>query len=903
MLRLHERLTPVFAAGRDALKTTTSLRRRFYQGLLRVLPSDFRSDFGRDMEQIFDDQAADAERREGRIGVLKLWLDTIAGVFRIAPGEHWQMLRQDTRYALRMMRKNLGYTAVALLTLALGVGVNTAIFSVIHSILLRPLPYAQSDQLVILRQQALKAGIPDLTYSVAEVNDYRRQKHTLSGVVEYHHMQFTLFGHDEAERVQTGVVSANFFGLLGVRPIIGRTLLPADEQPGAPPVLVLSYEYWRRSRHGDPDIVGKTFEMNDKVHTVVGVLPPVPQYPDENDVYMATSACPFRSDPKFIANRGNRMMKVFGRLKPGVTEQQADADLAAIAARLQQEYPKDYPADAGYNAIAVPLQQELTRQARPTLLVLLAAAGFVLLIACANVANFSLARVSQRERELRVRSALGARRGRLLRQLLTESVLMGVMAGALGLLLASGSLRLLVEFAMRLTSRAREISLDGPVLLFALAAAVITSIVSGSVLAFSPRERLAAGLKANAQSSIAGGRKRVRNVLIVLQVAFSFVLLIGAGLMVRSLVKLQKVDPGFTPERVLTMGINLDWSKYDGAEKRRAAGRRILEQVQSLPGVLSAAVSSSFPLDPDNVAMYNSMGPMPQDFQVEGVPLRPGEVPPLGDVRVCSPDYFKTLGIPVMMGRAFGPTDNADALRVAAVNQSLARHRFGGQPVGKRISFDMGKTWTTIVGVVGDTREFGLDRQPVDEIYLPIEQNPAVGSLVVRTFAEPAMLTNLVRRAVWSFDSQTALTNVETLEQARSDTLKSPRLTAHLLGLFGVLALVIAATGIGGILALSVSQRVHEIGIRLALGARPADVSRMVIGQGMLLVLAGLALGAAGAVAITPPLRALLFNVTPTDPWTFGGAFMVLALTALIACSIPAQRATRIDPLVALRYE
>jgi putative ABC transport system permease protein len=887
------------------MKTTTPLRRRFYRNLLRVLPSDFRSDFGREMEQTFHDQVADVEMRDGRVGVLKLWLDTVAGVFRIAPAEHWHMLRQDARYALRMMRKNPGYTAVALLTLALGVGVNTAIFSVIHSTLLRSLPYVQSDQLAILRQQALKTGINDLSYSVAEVNDYRQQNHTFSAVVEYHHMQFTLFGRDEAERVQTGVVSANFFDLLGVKPILGRTFLPADEQPGAPPVLVLSYEYWRRSRRSDPDIVGKTFEMNDKVHTVVGVLPPVPQYPDENDVYMATSACPFRSDPKFMANRGNRMMKVFGRLKPGVTQKQADADLAAIAVGLQREYPKYYPADAGYNALAVPLQQELTRQARPTLLVLLAAAGFVLLIACANVANFSLARVSQRERELLVRSALGAGRGRLLRQLLTESVLMGVMAGALGLLFASGSLKLLVEFAMRLTSRAREISLDGPVLLFALAAAILTSVVSGSVLAFSPRERLAAGLKEwNAQASTAGQRKRVRNVLIVLQVAFSFVLLIGAGLMVRSLVKLQDVDPGFTPERVLTMGINLNWSKYNGTEKRRAAGRKILEQVQSLPGVLSAAVSSSFPLDPDNVAMYNSMGPMPQDFRVEGAPVREGEVPPLGDVRVCSPDYFKTLGIPVLMGRAFTPTDNAEALGVAAVNQSLARHRFGAQsPVGKRISFDAGKRWTTIVGVVGDTREFGLDRMPGDEIYLPLEQNPAVGSLVVRTFAEPSMLTNLVRRAVWNVDSQTALTNVETLEQARNDTLKSSRLTANLLGLFGILALVIAATGIGGILALSVSQRVHEIGIRLALGARPADVSLMVIGHGMLLVLAGLALGAAGAVAITPPLRALLFDVTPTDPWTFGGAFLILALTALLACSIPARRATRIDPLAALRHE
>jgi putative ABC transport system permease protein len=886
-------------------RVSPSRTRRLYRLLLRVLPFEFRSDFGRDMEETFSDQAAAAERSEGRMGLVRLWLETLAGIFRIAPGEHWQMLRQDTRYALRMMRKNLGYTAVAVMTLALGVGVNTAIFSVIHGTLLRPLPYVRGDQLVILRQQALKAGISDLTYSVAEVNDYRQQNHTLSGVVEYHHMQFTLFGRGEAERVQTGVVSANFFDLLGVKPILGRTFLPADDQPGAPPVLVLSYEYWRRSFHGDPEIVGKTFEMNDKVHMVVGVLPPVPQYPDENDVYMATSACPFRSRPAFIANRNSRMMRVFGRLKPGVTAGQADADLATIAGRLQQEYPKSYPAEAGYNAIALPLKAELTQQARPTLLVLLAAAGFVLLIACANVANFSLARVAQRERELLVRSALGAGRGRLLRQLLTESVLMGVMAGVAGLLLAGGSLKLLVEFAARLTPRAREISLDGTVLLFALAAAVVTSIVSGSVLAFSPRERLASGLKEwNAQSTLAGRRKRIRNGLIVLQVAFSFVLLIGAGLMVRSLVKLQDVDPGFAPERVLTMGININWSKYTETEQRRAAARRLLEQVQSVPGVVSAAVSSSFPLDPDNVAMYNSMGPMASGFRVEGQPVREGEVPPLGDVRVCSPDYFKTLGIPLLVGRSFALTDNYDAPHVAVINQSLARHRFGVEdPTGKRISFDEGKTWTTIVGVAGDTREFGLDRKPEDEIYLPMEQTPALGSLVVRTFSEPAALVNLIRQAVRNFDSQTALTNIETLEQARSDTLKPPRLTANLLGLFGVLALVIAATGIGGILALSVNQRVHEIGIRLALGARPADVRRMVIGHGMLLVLPGLALGAAGALAVTPPLRALLFQVTPTDPWTFGLVAVVLALTALLACFIPARRATRIDPLTALRHE
>jgi len=873
---------------------------RVYRLLLRVLPFDFRSDFARDMEQTFQEQAANVAKQEGRAGLLRLWAQTIVGIFRVAPGEHWQMLKQDTGYALRMMRKNLGYTAMAAITLALGVGVNTAIFSVIDGTLLRPLPYLQGDRLVVVRQEAPKLGSGEHFYSVAEVNDYRQQNHTLDGLVEYHNMPFTLFSRGDAVRVQTGVVSANFFDVFGVRPLLGRNFGAADEEPGAPPVLILSYEFWKSYERGDPNVVGKTFEMNDRVHTVIGVLPPVPQYPDENDVYMPTTSCPTRSSPQFIANRGRHMMRVFARLKPGVSMAEAHSDLATIAARLQQQYPKFYPADSRYTAEPRSLQRELTRQARPTLFVLLAAAGFVLLIACANVANFSLARVSQRERELLVRAALGAGRGRLLRQLITESTLMGILAGGLGLLLASASLKLLVEFAARLTPRSREITINGPVLLFALLAAVGTAILSGSVLAFSSREHLAAGLKEGAtQATAASGRKRVRNALIVLQVAVSFVLLIGAGLMLRSFVKLQEVDPGFAPQRVLTMGINLNWSKYN-APKRRSAARTILENVQSLPGVLSAAVSSSFPLDPDSIAM----GPMQSDFHIEGQVIRQGQPLPQIAVRAGSVDYFKTLGIPLIQGRTLTASDTEHALQVADINQSVARHRFAGvDPVGRRISFDEGKTWITIVGIVGDTREFGLDQKPEDEIYVPLEQVPAVGSLLVRTAGEPVALIDQVRRAVRSFDSQTALTNVETLEEARSDTLKPPRLMTNLLGLFAVLALVIAASGIGGILALSVNQRVHEIGIRLALGAESGDVLKMVIRQGMVLVLAGLGVGLLGSFWITSPLRNWLFEVTPTDSLTFGGVAAVLVLVAFVACYIPARRVTRIDPLVALRYE
>ena len=874
---------------------------RAYWLLLRVLPFDFRAAFGRDMERTFHDQASEAELRQGKTGLLRLWFDTVVGIFRIAPDEHWQILQQDTRYALRMMRQNPGYTAVVVITLALGVGVNTAIFSVVHGTLLRPLPYAQGDQLVIVRQQALKAGIGDVAFSVAEINDYRRQNHTLSELAEYHHMTFTLFGHGQAERVATGVVSANFFDMLGVRPILGRKFTPADEQPGAPPVLVLSYEYWRRSQRGDPTIIGKTFEMNDKVHTVVGVLPPVPQFPHENDVYMPTSACPFRSAPALIANRDTRMMGVFARLKPGATLEQSRADLETIAGRLQQEYPKSYPVDAGFSAISVSLRQELTRQARPTLYVLLGAAGFVLLIASANVANFTLARMSQRERELMMRSALGAGRGRLLRQLLTESALAGIIAGALGLVLAWSGLSLLVQFATRLTPRAREISLNGWVLLFALLTATVASLVSGSALAFSSSRASAIRLQEGSTHSTSGiGRRRLRNALIVLQVAFSLVLLAGAGLMVRSLVKLQEVDAGFVAQRVLTMGIDLNWAKYKTPEHLRQVGRNILEKVQALPGVLSVAVSSSFPLDPDSIAMR----PMRQNFRIEGQPVRESQTPFLSNARAATPDYFKILGIPLVAGRTFTSADKHGAPLVVVLNQSVARHHWPGtNPIGRRISFDEGKTWATVIGIVGDTKEFSLNEQPSDEIYLPLDQNAAVGSLLVRTVADPMSLANQILRSIREVDPETAIPNLETLEQARSDTLASPRLRANLLGLFAVLALVIAATGIGGILALSVNQRVHEIGIRLAVGARPVDILLMVIRQGMTMVLAGLALGLAGALAITPLLHALLFQVTPTDPLTFVGVASLLGLTALLACYLPARRSTRIDPLVALRHE
>jgi putative ABC transport system permease protein len=818
-------------------------------------------------------------------------------------------LFQDLRYASRMLRKNPGFTLIAVITLALGIGANTAIFSFLEGIILRPLPYRQPEQIVILRQQLTRAGIEQMDFSVSEINDYRRQNSALSAVVEYHTDQSVLQDHATAERVQTGVVSADFFDFFGVSPILGRSFLASDERPGAPPVLLLSYEYWRRNQNGDPGIVGKTFRMGDRVHTVIGVLPPVPQYPDENDVYLTTTSSPFRMWPERISNRNRRFARVFARLKPGVTLQQANSDLEVIASRMRRQYPASYLPEWGYRTVAFPLTEELTGKARSTLWVLVGAAVFVLLIACANVVNFTLARLSQREHELTLRTALGASGRRLFRQLFTESLLLGLLAAGLGLLFAIGARQLLVEFIARLTPRAREIGVNGSVLLFALSLAVLTSAIAGSAQAFSSRRQLGSGLKVGARQSTAGaGQKRVRNTLIVAQVAFSLTLLVGAGLLLRSFINLQRVNPGFTPERVLTLHLDFSASRYPLPADQRTAGHEIVNKVGSLPGVLSAAVSSSFPLDPDAIA-FGLKGAWNR-FQIEGQPVQAGEALPWAPIRLVYGDYFKTLGVPLIQGRTFLPTDKEGAPAVVIINQAFARRRLAGEvPIGKRISGDRGKTWGAIVGVVGDTKEISLDQNLSDEIYYPMDQLPSapsgewVRSLVVRTEVDPMALANQVRKIIYETAPETAVSYLMTLEQARRDTLTSPRVMTSLLGLFAGLALIVAASGIGGMLALSVNLRVKEIGIRLALGAEPADILKMVLKQGMTLVAVGLSCGLVVVLAMIGPLKAFLFQVAPADPFTLAGGCALLAITAFVACYIPARRATKIDPLVALRHD
>jgi putative ABC transport system permease protein len=884
-------------------KHSRPFSQKLFRALVRVLPFDFRTNYQGEMEAVFQEQHRAAEERGGFIEAVRLWKETIAGIFSTAPREHWQILRSDAGYALRMMRRNLGYTLIAILTLGLGIGANTAIFSVVHSVLLRALPYPNGNELVLLRQQATKISADDIQFSVPEIMNYRAQNRTLAGLVEYHRMSFTLFGHGDPERVRTGVVSANYFDLFGVSPILGRAFVADDEKPGAPAVLLLSYEYWKNNFGADSNIVGKTFEMNDKVHTVVGVLPPVPQYPNENDVYMPTSACPFRSNKMHVEGREMRMMEVFGRLKPGVTVAQATADMSAIAAGLQAAYPKAYPANIGFASMASPLRMELTKEARPTLLVLLAAAGFVLLIACANVANLTLSRMARRQRELAVRSALGAGRSRLLRQLLTESFLLACIGGVIGLLLAYGSIELLTDFVGRLTPRAREIRIDSQVLLFTLIAAVGTSLVFGTLSALFSRADVAANLKEGSAGTGTGRQQnRLRSVLIVCQVAFSFMLLIGAGLMLRSLAKMAQMDSGIVPQRVLALNTSLNWSKYNEAAKTRVAVRQLLQRIASEPGVLSVAMSNRYPFQPELI----SGGPDAVSFvfQIQGRALAPGEAPRITTFASVSPDYFKTLGIPLRTGRLFADTDDDKAPLVAIINEAAKRQFWPNEdPIGKRVSGDNGEHWASIVGVVGDVREFGLNRAPTAEFYAPQMQDVQPGTLVVRTAGEPRRMAQALAGAIHEVDSQIAVAHILTLEQARYESMASPRVTASLLGVFAAIALIIATAGIGGIMALMVSQRVREIGIRIALGASPLRILQMVLGQGFLLAVLGVVIGAAGAMVLTGFVKSLLFEVPPTDMWTFGAVGFTLLAAAALASYLPARRAAAVDPNVALRAD
>ncbi len=774
-----------------------------------------------------------ARRRFGSVALVKDDCRESWGVRAI------DMLSQDVRFALRNLRKYPSYTAVVLLTLALGIGANTAIFSVVHAVLLRPLPYANGDRLVEVRQQAPNIGVANAGVSVKEVNDFRAQTESLDAVVEYHQMSFNMLGRGEASRVQTGVVSANFFDVLGVTPILGRTFRADDDSKNAPAVLVLSYAYWQNTLGGDPGIVGRTFELNDRIHTVVGVLPPIPQFPQSDppdDVYMPPSACPFRSNPQTIENRQARMLTAIGRLKPGATLQRAQSDLTVVSGRLNLEYPEAYNArNTGFQSTALSVHDELTRQARPTLLVLLAVTGFVLLLVSANIANLALARVIGRERELALRSAFGAGRGRIARQLLTESTLLALAGGALGLLVGWLVRDLLVAFTARFTPRAEEIAIDGVVLAFTFGVAVFTGLLFGLLPALTRRSD--ASVKDAGHRTVGSRRLGARNALIVAQVAISFVLLVGAGLLVRSFIKLQQVDAGFRTDRVLTALVSLDFVKYATPVSRQAFYRSVLDRASAEPGADLAALGIAAPLDQAAPFLSGLIveGQAPDEKAVKRV-----------DFKFASPNYFKAIGMTLLSGRTFTDADDATAPPVVIVNLSMARHNFPDlDPIGRRISLNSGRTWMTIVGLVNDTHDYGLDEKPIDEVYRAFAQTqPLNATLFVRTAADAGAFARRMPAIVHEIDPRQPVSRIRTLESIRSHSLAPPRLTAMLVTLFAAVALIVTAAGIAGVVSFSVNQRTTEIGVRMALGASRSSVVRMIVRQGLSPVAVGLTLGA-----------------------------------------------------------
>jgi putative ABC transport system permease protein len=822
---------------------------------------------------------------------------------REARGVSWfENLAADLRYGARALVKHPGYALLAVLTLGLGIGANTAIFSVINGVLLKPLPYEHGERLVIVQQSRPLQGQPNVGVAIAEYFDYRERADVFDGLVEYHQMNFDLINRGEPDRVDTGVVSHNFFDLLGIRPLIGRTFEAGDDQEGAEAVLILSHTYWRTKFGGDPNIVGQVFEMNDRPHRVIGVLPNVPHYPQENDVYMPVLACPFRAAAERQVAQNRRAfaaLNVFGRLAPGVAPEQAASAVASISQTFAQDYTQVYrPETSGFRGTTVPVRDALTSGARDLLLILLGITGLILLIACANVANLTLARMLGRDRELAMRAALGAGRGRLVRQLLTESTLLAVVGGVIGVAFAWATIGMLTTFVARFTSRTGEIALDPTVLIFTLGVSVLTGLLFGTLPALGSRVDLVSALKqGGGQTGDAGARKRLQGALIVAQVAVSVVLLVGAGLLLASFYRLQRVETGYRSDGVLSAQIYGNFSRYPNVNELRKLYLPVLERLQAQPGVSSVAITNAVPL----------AGTVPGTtrFDIEGRVSDDPERRPTMDVRIASPQYFATLGIPLVSGRVFNDLDGEDTLRVITINRAMARYWDGADPVGSRISTDRGQNWFTVVGVVGDVRQFGLANDTVAQVYVPLAQarQGFAGQVLVRTAGDPAAFGTVLRRTVHAVDPNQPVEEMQTLDDLRAEALAAPRLTATLLGIFAALAMLVTLAGIGGVIATSVTQRTKEFGLRMALGASRDSVLAMVLRQGLTLVVVGLVLGIGGALAAGRVLSAYLYQTAPRDPLIFIGVALVFIVAGVAACLIPARRATTVDPLIALRAE
>ena len=807
-------------------------------------------------------------------------------------------LIQDARYSARTLAKSFAFSLTAIVTLAIGIGAATAIFSMVNGVLVQRLPMANGDRLVHFRQPSARSS--DEGLSALEVADLRRDTRAFSAVAEYHTLTFQLYGHGDPLRVTTGVVSDGFFDMLGVKPALGRTFRPGEEAVGAAPVVVLSHGFWMNQFHGDSSIVGTKFTMNDRVHTVVGVLPPLPGYPEENDVWMPIGACPFRTSEWMATTRDHRMLRAFGIRKPDVPEQEAASELSTLSARAHATYPAAYPAALRMGLVATNARDEMTKRAKPILYMLLATAVFLLLVAVANVATLALSRQLRRSREFALRVALGGGGARLYRQLALESLMLSVAAAAVGVAIAGSGLGLLRTFATRFTPRADEIAMSGPVFLFAAGLCVIIALAVAAVPFLHARGRrdLVGALRAGNVGSGATPREhRVRGLLVAAQVALAFVMLVGGGLIGRSLITLERVDAGIELRDVLTAQLELNFTKYDTPAKQEALVRALVERLGALPGVRSTAVASASPLQPGGMSE--------QRFSIDRASdLVAGSPPPRAEVTAVSPKYFRTVGIPLVRGRPFSPLDRDTLTAPAIISERLVEEYWNGQdPIGTRITFDGGRTWREVVGVVGNVRHRLADPEVADAVYLPILASSSLYD--VRVFARAAgpvpTVEQAVRAAVRDVDPQQSVSNVETLDQARGAQLVEPRLTTTLVGVFAVLALVLTATGLSGVVAHNVAQRLPEIAIRVALGATRSRVLALVAREGLVLVVGGVGAGIIASIAMRGVVSHFLFGVRATDAATYAAVALTIIGTAAAACAAPSWRALKAEPARLLR--
>ena len=809
-------------------------------------------------------------------------------------------LWQDLRYGFRMLLKKPGFTVVAILALALGIGANTAIFSVVNGVLLRPLPFEDPDRLVRIGEWSQQ--VPGMSVSYPNLLDWRQQNQVFTQIAATRFNSYNLTGVDEPERLQGRDITANFFDVLGVKPAMGRNFLPEEDHANSNRTCIISHGLWQRRFGSDPAIIGKQLTLSGQSYTVIGVMPQAYRFGTPTDVFVPLG---LKEADEMIAQRDNHPgIYAYARLKPGVTFEQAEVEMKAIARRLAQAYPKE---NTDNSVTLIPLREYFVGDIRTSLLILLGAVGFVLLIACANVANLLLARATSRTREIAIRTALGAGRLRIIRQLLTESVLLALLGAGVGLMLALWGIDVLRSASIDAIPTVAEIKLDTSVFLFTLAVSVLTGVICGLAPALqTSKPDLNEALKEGGRTGTAGSaRHRIRNVLVISEVALSLILLIGSGLLIKSFLILRETETGFNPDNLLTM--QLAYSAREG-EGLKAANffKQVEERIKALPGVESVALSNGVPM----------LGSSETSFAIEGRTLPNPDKRPMTVLFVTTPDYLRAMGIRLLRGRFFTEQDTRSSPMVAVIDEDFARQQFPNEdPIGKFLEGSKKENipHIEIIGVVSHVKNYGLDTPgPVQaELYyawnqVPEKFMPDVArstSLLIRTNSEASALTAAVRREVQGIDPNQPVFNVNTMEQVLMDSLASQRLSMLLLSVFSGVALILAAVGIYGVLSYTVIQRTHEIGIRMALGARVVDVFKLVVGQAMMMVLIGIAIGLAGAFAITRVMSSLLYGVSATDPLTFGLVSLLLAVIALIACLIPARRATKVDPMVALRYE